>query len=80
MPVLDYPWRKGLNPSPKIKAINTWMKAYAAAQRFAYVDYYSAMDDGTGAAKAGLTLDGVHPTPEGYKLMEPLALAGIEGK
>ncbi len=80
MPVLDYPWKRGVNPSPKIQAINAWMKAYAAEQGFAYVDYYSAMDDGTGAAKAGLTKDGVHPTVEGYQLMEPLALAGIEGK
>jgi lysophospholipase L1-like esterase len=80
MPVLDYPWRKGMEPSPKIKAINAWMKAYAAREGFAYVDYYTAMDDGTGAAKAGLTKDGVHPTAEGYRLMEPLALAGIEGK
>jgi lysophospholipase L1-like esterase len=77
MPVLDYPWRKGMEPSPKIQAINTWMKAYAAKEGFVYVDYYSAMDDGTGAAKAGLTKDGVHPTADGYTLMEPLALAGI---
>jgi lysophospholipase L1-like esterase len=80
MPVLDYPWRKGMEPSPKIKAINAWMKAYAAKEGFAYVDYYGAMDDGTGAAKAGLTKDGVHPTADGYRLMEPLALAGIKEK
>jgi len=80
MPVLDYPWRKGMEPSLKIQAINAWMKGYAAKEGLAYVDYYSAMDDGTGAAKAGLTKDGVHPTAEGYALMEPLALAGIEKK
>ncbi|SFS09164.1 Lysophospholipase L1 [Granulicella pectinivorans] len=80
MPVLDYPWRRGMEPSPKIQAINTWMKAYAKKSGFTYVDYYSAMDDGTGAAKAGLTKDGVHPTAEGYTLMEPLALAGIAAK
>lgn len=80
MPVLDYPWRKGMEPSPKIQAINAWMKAYAAKEKLVYVDYYRAMDDGTGAAKAGLTGDGVHPTADGYRLMEPLALAGIAGK
>ena len=78
MPVVDYPWRKGLEPSPKIKQINAWMKGYAAKEGFAYVDYYSAMDDGTGAAKAGLTVDGVHPTAAGYAVMEPLAEAAIE--
>ncbi len=78
MPVLDYPWRRGMEPSPKIKQINAWMKAYAAKEGFAYVDYYSAMDDGTGAAKVGLTSDGVHPTAAGYALMEPLAEAAIE--
>jgi lysophospholipase L1-like esterase len=80
MPVLDYPWRRGLNPSPKIQEINAWMKTYAKKNGFAYVDFYSAMDDGTGAAKAGLTGDGVHPTAAGYELMEPIvekALAGM---
>jgi len=28
--------------------------------------------------KPGLATDGVHPTPEGYAVMRPLALAAIE--
>src|SRR3982751_6638486 len=30
LPVYDYPWRPGLEPAPKIAALNAWMKSYAA--------------------------------------------------
>src|SRR5579871_3033156 len=30
LPAFDYPWQPGLQPAPKIDAINTWMKGYAA--------------------------------------------------
>ena len=33
--------------------------------------------DADGAMKPGLSSDGVHPTPQGYAIMAPLAEAGI---
>src|SRR5580698_10208905 len=30
LPAFDYPWQPGLTPAPKIDAVNTWLKAYAA--------------------------------------------------
>lgn len=77
LPASDFPWHKGLEPAPKIIALNAWMKEYASKNRFVYVDYYSPMANGEGGLKAELSPDGVHPNKAGYTLMAPLAEAGI---
>ena len=73
----DFPWRRGKEPAPKVRALNAWMKQYAAANGYTYLDYYSALTDEAGGMKAGLANDGVHPTPEGYAIMAPLAEQAI---
>src|SRR5512146_3467965 len=73
LPVFDYPWRPGLDPAPKIIALNTWMKAYAARAGAVYLDYHSAMVDERQGLRNDLTRDGVHPTEAGYGVMAPLA-------
>ena len=78
LPVYDYPWRPGLEPAPKIVALNAWMKQYATDHGVVYLDYYSAMVDARGGLQPGLTQDGVHPTEAGYRVMAPLAEAAIE--
>lgn len=78
LPVYDYPWKPGLQPSPKIIAINQWMKSYAAEKGYVYVDYYSAMVDARGGLPAALSKDGVHPNEAGFRIMSPLAQAGID--
>ena len=77
LPVYDYPWHRGLEPAPKIVALNAWMQRYAAEHDVVYLDYYSAMVDARGGLKASLTRDGVHPTEAGYRIMAPLAEAAI---
>jgi lysophospholipase L1-like esterase len=42
-----------------------------------FVDYYSALTDGALGIRAELAEDGVHPSLEGYRVMMPLAEAGI---
>jgi lysophospholipase L1-like esterase len=64
-------------PVDRIQAINAWMKAYAAANKHVYLDYYSAMIDSTGMLKAELSEDDLHPNAAGYKVMAPLAEAAI---
>ena len=76
-PAFDYPWQPGLTPAPKIDAINTWLKAYAADHRYIYVDFHSAMKDERDGLPAALSKDGVHPLPAGYAVMAPLVEAGI---
>jgi len=77
LPVYDYPWRKGLEPAPKIVALNTWMKHYADSTGSVYVDYHSAMRDERNGMRAELAADGVHPNEAGYRIMVPLVEQGI---
>ncbi len=78
LPAYDFPWRPGLQPAPKILALNTWIKAYAAEKGYVYVDYHSAMKDQRDGLPPNLSRDGVHPLPAGYAIMAPLAEAGIK--
>jgi lysophospholipase L1-like esterase len=77
LPVFDYPWRPGLEPAPKIVALNTWMKDYASTHGAVYLDYHSAMADERQGMKAELASDGVHPNETGYRIMAPLAEKAI---
>jgi len=78
LPVADYPWKKGLEPAPKIVALNKWIAEYAAKQKVTYLDYYSAMVGDDGGMKPGISKDGVHPNAAGYAIMQPLAEAAIK--
>jgi acyl-CoA thioesterase-1 len=77
LPASDFWWHKGLEPAPKIRALNAWIKEYAAKNGLVYVDYYTGMANDEGGLKAKLSPDGVHPNKAGYELMAPLAEAGI---
>lgn len=77
LPVYDYPWKPGLQPAPKIVALNAWMKRYAESQGETYLDYHSAMKDARDGLPPALATDGVHPTEAGYRMMAPLAEAAI---
>jgi lysophospholipase L1-like esterase len=73
LPAFDYPWRRGLEPAPKIKELNAWIADYCAKNKLVYLDYYTAMAGPDGGMKPGISLDGVHPNAAGYAIMEPLA-------
>jgi lysophospholipase L1-like esterase len=77
-PAFDFPWNPGQAPAQKIAVLNAWIRGYAAAKGYVYVDYYSAMKDERGGLPPALSRDGVHPLPAGYAIMSPLAEAGIE--
>ena len=65
-------------PMVRIRAINDWMKSYAAAQKHVYLDYFSAMVDSTGHLKTELSADDLHPNAAGYAIMGPLADAAVK--
>jgi lysophospholipase L1-like esterase len=64
-------------PPEKIRALNDWIKAYAARTGAVYLDYYSAMVDDKGMLRTELTYDGLHPNDAGYDLIQPLAQKAI---
>jgi lysophospholipase L1-like esterase len=78
LPAADFPWRPGLGPAQKIQALNAWLRGYCANHSVIYLDYYSAMANGNGGMRAGISSDGVHPNAEGYAIMGPLAQAAID--
>jgi lysophospholipase L1-like esterase len=77
-PVFDYPWKKGMQPVPKIAALNEWLRNYADAHHLVYLDYFSALADGRPGMPPQYSPDGVHPSAAGYAVMAPLAEKAIE--
>ena len=81
LPVGKYPWSPEIKDVPqKIDELNKNIKAYASEKKFPYIDYNTAMRDETGAMRAGLADDGVHPNMSGYVIMEKLAKEAIINK
>ena len=78
LPVLDYPWKPGLEPAEKIVTLNGWIRSYCQKKGFIYLDYFTPMADERHGMKKELTYDGVHANVEGYKIMEPLVQEAIK--
>jgi lysophospholipase L1-like esterase len=81
LPAIEYLWKPGLNPAPKIISINKKLKAYAKKNNFIYLDYFSAMVDSNDGLKVPdytAADDLVHPNKAGYLVMEKLAEKAIE--
>jgi lysophospholipase L1-like esterase len=64
-------------PMSRIRALNVWMKDYAAKNGHVYLDYFSAMTDTAGLLRAELSEDDLHPNAAGYAIMAPLAESAI---
>lgn len=78
LPVFDYPWKPGLNPSDKIVELNKWIKDYSIKNQIVYADYFSAMVDERNGLKKEYSEDGVHPNLSGYKIMAPIIVNVIQ--
>lgn len=76
-PSSRFGWRPEVRPAESIRRMNAWLKDYAAKNNFVYVDYYTALANSEGGLDAKYAKDGVHPTPEAYAIMAPLAEKGI---
>ena len=71
-PAAEFSWRPGLDPVPRIKELNDWLRSYAATERIEFIDYHSALAGSAGELKQDLGNDGVHPNRGGYALMRRL--------
>lgn len=78
LPVSEYPWRPGLQPAEKARALNAWIKQYAQSHGAVYLDYHSKLSNRQGGMDKALAYDGVHPTVAGYAVMAPLAQQAVE--
>ena len=73
LPAGKYPWRPEVEDvAGKIRTLNAQVKAWADANGVCWVDYHTAMDAGDGSMRSELTRDGVHPTRQGYDVMEQI--------
>lgn len=77
LPAYDYPWKPGMEPAKKIVALNQMIKTYAELNNIIYLDYFSAMADERNGLPEKYAHDGVHPTAEGYKVMESMVEMAI---
>ncbi|MGQ8337798.1 GDSL-type esterase/lipase family protein [Sunxiuqinia sp. A32] len=78
LPARRFNWNKELNPVQDILDMNKMIKQYAEENDLIYVDYYSAMVDKFGGLPGKYADDGVHPTLEGYSVMEPIILNSLK--
>lgn len=77
-PAADFPWRRGLDPAPKIKALNARLNAYACSHGLIYADYWTTLATPEGGMKSQYSEDGVHPNAPGYDAMQPIAARAIK--
>jgi len=76
-PAATFSWRPGMLPTPRIRALNQWLRDYAARNGLGYVDYYTALAGPAGELRATLANEGVHPNRDGYVIMRRLAEAAL---
>ena len=74
LPAAKFKWNKNITDAPdKIEALNALIKEYAKKHKIPFVDYFTPMVTGPERAlNPAYSKDGVHPTAEGYEVMEAL--------
>lgn len=77
LPAYDFPWRPGLEPAEKVMQLNQMIKSFASEHDIYYLDYFSSLVDSRNGMKKEYASDEVHPTKEGYQVMEPLVEKAI---
>ena len=80
LPAAAFGWNPAIKDAPqKIQSLNARIEAYAKANKIPFVNYYQPMVVGENKAlNPQYTKDGVHPTGEGYEVMETLIKQAIE--
>jgi lysophospholipase L1-like esterase len=77
LPAERFPWRPDIQPVEQIRQLNAWLKQFAGERQLIYADYYASLTTSSGAFRAELSNDGVHPNSDGYAAMRPIADAAL---
>ena len=68
-------WSKDIShPETIIVELNKLIKALAEEKGYAYCDYHSALNNGSGGISSTYSNDAVHPNSTGYTVMEGIIL------
>lgn len=78
LPANHYAWRPQINPAESVISLNKLIKEYARKNHITYIDYYSILVDNEKGLPEKYSTDGVHPTSEGYDIMEALVLKTLK--
>lgn len=79
LPCDTIPWNKNIiGIAGQVQSLNKALEKCAKDHKVPFVDYYSVMTTETGGLKPELTYDGVHPTRQGYDVMEPIILKALK--
>jgi lysophospholipase L1-like esterase len=63
-------WSPAARPLEWIPTLNDWLRSFAAERGLRFVDYHSALTDGTGGLRDEFSADGVHVTRSAYRVMQ----------
>jgi len=78
LPVYKYPWNeKIVDPPGTISLVNSALVDYCRKNTLLYIDYYSKMVDEKKGLISDYGYDGVHPTKDGYDVMEKVVKDSI---
>ncbi|MEP3837813.1 MAG: SGNH/GDSL hydrolase family protein [Algibacter sp.] len=78
LPASSYSWSPSIVPIDKISELNALLKAYAKRNKMVYLDYYTPMVNAEKGLKKEYGRDTVHPSIDGYLVMEPLVKQAIK--
>lgn len=72
-------WRPGITDAlEQVKSLNGKIRAYARASGLQCIDFEPLMADENGITHSDLCTDGIHPTLEGYKVLEEAVLKALK--
>ena len=78
LPAYDFPWRKDMQPSDKVIALNKMIKDYAQKNNITYVDYHNALKNEKNGLPKEIAEDGIHPNKSGYEKMEAILMKTLK--
>lgn len=78
LPAAKYPWRPEIQSVPMVQKINQMLKDYCKKHKVKYIDFYTPMADENNGLPKKYANDGIHPTSDGYAVMEKVLLENLK--